>query len=247
MITLFRRLRQKFIGEGNTGRYILYAIGEILLVVTGILIALQVNNWNEERRERSTELLYLQSFKEDLDQNMAELDRVIEKTSRVAVYNDSLLTFLVSAESASLDQELFLRLLGESAGYTIFQSKEGTIQSIIGSGALEVIRDPFIRMKIAVWEGDLKNIRAWESDSKRSFDEYTGYLKMNLPRHLMLFDESVIDDNVLTKLQSDTFFLNTLMERSFISSSLNDLYKEKREELGMLSELVDREIQSLMD
>lgn len=247
MITLFRRIRKKIMEEGMAGRYLIYAIGEIFLVVIGILIALQVNNWNEERRERSTELLYLQSFKEDLDQNMAELDRVIEKTSRVVAYNDSLLAYLVSADTGTIDQDVAMRLLGESAGYTIFQSKEGTVQSVIGSGALEVLRDPFIRMKIAVWEGDLKNIRAWESDSKRSFDEYTGYLKMNLPRHLMIFEESVIDDNVLTKLQSDTYFLNTLMERSFMSSSLNELYSEKLEELNVLSETVDREIQNLVN
>ena len=49
MITLFRRIRQKLIDSGSTSKYLLYALGEILLVVIGILIALQVNNWNEDR------------------------------------------------------------------------------------------------------------------------------------------------------------------------------------------------------
>ena len=52
MITLFRRIRQKLIDSGSVTKYILYAFGEILLVVIGILIALQVNNWNEERLEK---------------------------------------------------------------------------------------------------------------------------------------------------------------------------------------------------
>ena len=52
MITLFHRIRQRFIESGSVTKYLLYAIGEILLVVIGILIALQVNNWNEERLQQ---------------------------------------------------------------------------------------------------------------------------------------------------------------------------------------------------
>ena len=47
MITIFRRVRKKLIEQDNVRKYLFYAIGEILLVVAGILIALQVNNWNE--------------------------------------------------------------------------------------------------------------------------------------------------------------------------------------------------------
>ena len=55
MITLFRRIRKRFIESGSMIKYLLYALGEILLVVIGILIALQVNNWNEERIARAGE------------------------------------------------------------------------------------------------------------------------------------------------------------------------------------------------
>ena len=53
MIKFFRTIRQKLLSEGNTGKYLKYAIGEILLVVIGILIALQVNTWNEKRKLKS--------------------------------------------------------------------------------------------------------------------------------------------------------------------------------------------------
>lgn len=51
MLRLFRRIRQKLLTENKVSKYLLYAVGEILLVVIGILIALQVNNWNEKRLE----------------------------------------------------------------------------------------------------------------------------------------------------------------------------------------------------
>lgn len=52
MIRFFRKIRQNLLSEGNTGKYLKYAFGEILLVVIGILIALQVNIWNEERKKK---------------------------------------------------------------------------------------------------------------------------------------------------------------------------------------------------
>ncbi len=55
MIQFFRKIRQNLISEGKTGRYLKYAIGEIVLVMIGILLALQVNNWNENRKAKIRE------------------------------------------------------------------------------------------------------------------------------------------------------------------------------------------------
>ena len=59
MIKFFRKIRQKLLSEGKTGKYLKYAIGEIILVVIGILIALQVNNWNEVRKDKAIEKDYI--------------------------------------------------------------------------------------------------------------------------------------------------------------------------------------------
>ena len=63
MLRFFRTLRQKLLSENKFSKYLLYAIGEILLVVIGILIALQVNNWNEERKENKTLISILKNEK----------------------------------------------------------------------------------------------------------------------------------------------------------------------------------------
>ena len=55
MLTFFRRIRKGLLGSGQARKYLLYAIGEIALVVIGILIALQINNWNEWRKDRIIE------------------------------------------------------------------------------------------------------------------------------------------------------------------------------------------------
>jgi len=67
MIKFFRRIRQKMLSENKFHKYLLYAIGEIILVVIGILIALSINNWNEGRKERIVEQNYLRRLLIDLE------------------------------------------------------------------------------------------------------------------------------------------------------------------------------------
>ena len=66
MLKFFRRIRQKLIVEEKGRRYFYYAVGEIFLVVIGILIALQINTWNQERKDRILEKEYLTRLKEDI-------------------------------------------------------------------------------------------------------------------------------------------------------------------------------------
>ncbi len=74
MIKLFRSTRKSLISEGNTSKYFKYAIGEILLVVIGILIALQVSNWNSNLKKQEQELKFLEHIHEDLNSMMGDLN-----------------------------------------------------------------------------------------------------------------------------------------------------------------------------
>ncbi|WP_406684817.1 DUF6090 family protein [Seonamhaeicola sp. MEBiC1930] len=77
MIKFFRKIRQKLLSEGKTGKYLQYAIGEIILVVIGILLALQINNWNEARKNKILEKEYLVRLLEDLEHDQKDLKQVI--------------------------------------------------------------------------------------------------------------------------------------------------------------------------
>ena len=76
MIKFFRKIRQNLLSEGKTGKYFKYAIGEILLVVIGILIALQINNWNEKRKIKIAEIEILQNLKTELKYNLEDLEKI---------------------------------------------------------------------------------------------------------------------------------------------------------------------------
>jgi len=80
MIKFFRKIRQNLLLEGKTSKYLKYAIGEVLLVVIGILLALQINNWNENRKLRNVELNLLTDLK-------ANLESTLEKFGRDTTFN----------------------------------------------------------------------------------------------------------------------------------------------------------------
>ena len=76
MIKFFRKIRQSSLMENKTGKYFKYAIGEIVLVVIGILIALQINNWNQNRIENKEVKTYLNNLIQDLNDDQEILDHM---------------------------------------------------------------------------------------------------------------------------------------------------------------------------
>ena len=89
MIKFFRKIRQNLITENKTGKYFKYAIGEIVLVVIGILIALSINNWNEEKKTRDKELVYLINIKNDLGNSVQYIETFISKrNTQIKTAND---------------------------------------------------------------------------------------------------------------------------------------------------------------
>lgn len=90
MFKFFRGIRQKLVAQESTRKYILYAFGEILLVVIGILLALQVNNWNEQRKEADLAETYLIALKEDLALDIENFEFQIDDLSYQLTQIDSL-------------------------------------------------------------------------------------------------------------------------------------------------------------
>ncbi len=72
MLRFFRQIRQRLLTDNKFSKYLLYAVGEILLVVIGILIALQVDNWNDERANRDKEIAVLAEIQRNLDTNVKQ-------------------------------------------------------------------------------------------------------------------------------------------------------------------------------
>ena len=240
MIKFFRKIREQLLVENKTGRYFKYAIGEIILVVIGILIALQINNWNEERKNSIKEKQFLTSFKNDLLTNINELERVIEKSEFTSMNADS----VIRIHKNTIQDVPLYKLIGQimaGTGFTVYTSREGTMKDILGSGSLDIIKNDSIRLAIGSWEGNLKILREWEKIDKKSSDTYVEFLMANLDLYK---DDPLL---VLTEerkefLFKNRVFLNHLTDRKYIPLTLNEEYKNELKRLKSLVNSIENEL-----
>ncbi len=129
MITLLRKIRRSLIESGATRKYLLYAIGEIVLVVIGILIALQINNWNENVKESQTERKLLIQLQRDLQKCHADLegnirihDRVNSSANILINYMNSNLPYHDSLANHFASAFLWSRLIIDEGAYETIKS-----------------------------------------------------------------------------------------------------------------------------
>ena len=94
MLRFFRTLRQRLLAENRVSRYLLYAAGEVFLIVVGILLALYLNNLNEERQTRSVEIKLLNELKSNLESNLLILERSLRTEEEYLAYNQQILDYL---------------------------------------------------------------------------------------------------------------------------------------------------------
>jgi hypothetical protein len=130
MLKLFRKIRENLLKENKTAKYLKYAFGEIVLVVIGILIALQINNWNENRKSTKTEIYVLNEILSNLNEDAMILNEIIRqrKITRSSVAN--MLIYLqkenISKDSLEKDMINFLtfeRYFPINNAYEILKSK----------------------------------------------------------------------------------------------------------------------------
>ncbi|WP_370476964.1 DUF6090 family protein [Tamlana flava] len=145
MLKFFRRIRQNLIDEGKLKRYLIYAFGEIILVMIGILLALQVNNWNEERKDNLKEIESLKGLENDLDKNIESLQHAINVHKSRIEDIDSIIYHLQSPTPNPNDSLLIY--FQQATFYELIKISSSTYESLKSNG-FEVLRDEDIKTKI---------------------------------------------------------------------------------------------------
>ena len=148
MLTFFRRIRKGLLGEGATSKYVLYAIGEIALVVIGILIALQINNWNEWRKDRDLENYYLLQLKQELLYNLDMAEYGIE-FQKIQFKNANILLSVIEGDT-SISNSRTLSFAIVQTGWTHRVAYINNIWNELNStGHIALIRENELRRELA--------------------------------------------------------------------------------------------------
>ena len=214
MIKFFRKIRQKLIGEGRFSKYVIYALGEILLVVIGILIALQINNLNELRKQNNLEQDYLIALKREFENNLNEVDRVIN-------LNDGLLKNALELSSftgpnvPNISEKRFAELyFGTINSEVQYRPGSGVTNEILNSGKLNIFQNKDLKNALATMDGLLLRIRFQENEE--------------LAKNRIELINLGVENGGLRKMAFDSYGVNFgLDEGRFLESNLHMLTLKK--------------------
>ncbi len=170
MISFFRKIRQKLLSQNRVTRYLVYSIGEILLVTVGILIALQVNNWNENRLNRILETKYLKGLQRDLNRDIDGLD--LMTTYRKEVIDASLKVMKMNPpntiEELQEANDEFLKILF----WEEFTPNNNTFKELTSSGNLSLVKSDSIKDLLMSLESINAEIAQVVDHLRHDYDRY---------------------------------------------------------------------------
>lgn len=241
MIKFFRRIRQRLLTENKFSKYLIYAIGEILLVVIGILIALSINNWNQNRINQKSEIKILKELKSDFESNYMEIESIIARVDRLHKVTDSILYLLDNQISIENQIELlnnmggFMGFLGGNGG--IFNSANTSYKYLESTG-INSINNDSIRISITeMFEKYFKNIHVREEMYKTFYaNEYeplvNKYFEFDKTESRKAFISKVNLSSTADYIMFKNIIIKKLTYEEFRLKRLNEI-------LGKLGKLID--------
>ena len=263
MIRFFRNIRQKLAAESNLMAYSRYAIGEILLVVIGILIALQVNNWNENRKERLVEIKYLKNLKHDLQSDSTDL--VYYKNIRVGQANAARELIELAKTKNVSDVFKLDSLYTTVALWWEFVPHNNTFEELRSSGNLKLLRNDSIKNLLLDLNKENEDLVSSRNHMRREYENYlydqknslVNFLDVNDPERIKnIIDwyypnkESVKKNAEKLKEQYRLLFNNTSFINGLALTAGNLLwmieedYNKMQEIVNKLLKLIDKDLET---
>ncbi len=213
MIKFFRRIRKKLLSENRFSKYLLYALGEIILVVIGILIALQINNWNLAQEDRKTEKENLEALKEEFTQNKATLQEIIQLNNENISGAEKMIQSFNNTSKDTITEQTIAMYGSQTFGAEInFEPETGVLTEIISSGQLKLILNNELKHKLAGFNSKIKEI---EQQEKEVIDYRIMAVKQMINEGNM--------ERVYAYLELRETYVNTDFDNTGIKSMLNSL------------------------
>ena len=172
MIPFFRKLRKTLLHNASFHKYFIYAIGEIILVVIGILIALQINNWNEDRKNRSLEGEYYGRLLEDITQDGERIGTLI-KLSEERLKASNQAVRLLQQDNPRKIEVGQQNALAIKAIYADFKPSNSAFEDLKSGANLNIIQDKSVIKALNNYYNDIESIKSViQINGKNAVDIY---------------------------------------------------------------------------
>jgi len=245
MIKFFRNIRYSLMEQNKTSKYLKYAIGEIVLVVIGILIALQINNWNEDRKLRRTEMKLLLELKENLFETKEDLKTDIDKAINTLEVTDSLYQSIVKnkKQMVSINMDYIYEV-------PLLFPKLSAYKSIQSYGVNIISNDSLRKMITSFYELQLERVKFGELIIRElNEQEIKPYLdEISIPESQCEKCESLLDlfsrKNFYFIKKGDTKLIHFLKEKFLLLDGLNNRYTDTKQQIENMINAINNELKS---
>jgi hypothetical protein len=214
MINFFRKIRKKLLTQNKVSKYLLYALGEILLVVVGILIALQVNNWNEDRSSRQFEIRMLTEIRKALSDDLGICQLLKERNEAKLQGIQEMLQMVASKES--YPDTVILKLYNKMTISFYLIYNKGPYETIKSVGLDKISNDSVRSGLTTIYELELPRV-----------DQFTnGFINMLREDHDISTIHDAIWKRTLLRLPDSTY--------KIVSTPLDNRILDKKELLDRI-------------
>lgn len=218
--------------RGGVGSYLRYALGEVVLVVIGILIALQFNDWYQERFDRQVEREYLASMSRDLKEDARELqDAIAGNAGLLAGLNETMSMLANSSRDQAWERNLYLHGVKHTYWFVVMEFSRLTMAQLQYSGGMRLITDSGVREAMIAYEQGLETARQHARDVMTYFHELEASHKelfnLRLSKRAMEF----IEQDYRNMLAPIEVFEPLVPQGSYLSSEDPELIEDYYEDM----------------
>ncbi|APY07236.1 hypothetical protein BWZ20_02465 [Winogradskyella sp. J14-2] len=230
MIKFFRRIRQRLLAENRISKYALYAVGEIFLVVIGILIALQINNWNENRKQKMTSRLLVERLKQALNRDIENITYRIDDAKNIKKSLTTLMSMFGESPVEGTNSEIDSLLSWATRDYLLSFNLNPLLEAR-DNGEISLINSDSLKSKLYEFIGQVEFINEREKNLNEDKDNYLvpflydNVNMRNIPFRFKKLHKEKVGDSKLEASNYDVLFQNRKFE-----NMLNQrfLYSEER-------------------
>ena len=233
MLKIFRNTRKQLLSENKTGKYIKYAIGEIVLVVIGILIALSINNWSQEKTNRTEELNYYKNIKRQLNEDKGGI-------SGNKTYNNNYLTqyryaIHIIEKNDRYESDSLAQITINLQDFSDFHRQSNIYQAMVNSGEIKLLKNQQIIEGLQHLEEIYIYMNKLEDTHSIASMTFAVPIIVN---SIKVFDMSIENIENLYTFE----FQNLLVLITGLMVEKNGIYQRGLDEINVLTNLIDDEL-----
>lgn len=252
MIKFFKKTRLQLMTKNKLSKYLLYALGEIILVVIGILIALQINNSNNYNNNRKLEQEYLVSLKSEFETNLTKIENCISETEQQVKAVEGIFSLFDNSILDSTNQNtLANKIFPVFSGETNYIPTKGVLTDLISSGNLNLIQNKTLRQKLSSFESHLILVKAQENGSYsiksdlKNIHHINGSVRTLMVKKGFKFENNSISDKTnIKQLFKSIEFENRLLDYYMTAKSTNGqkFYLGLKQEIEFILLEIEKEL-----